>query len=567
MSRQREIELHEAVEADLDRNYHSISIAHPNKAITTWYLLTALEDTLRGLLTRTADADSSIVGLHLDRQKYSARFALARIREECTDTSNVALPTRVVPKLYLKTVDLLLAGFDYMAASQLCSAAHVGTLKFVESDETIDIVVNKAKHDKRYAALELLGYFPPGLVDHTTNLYAWARWQERRPPVVDAIAQSVRVKGETIVYEYDPSLAFALAQKMMQTPQMIPEGWSFRWGGRAETQLLINALCIRCMYHWVAVEFGARLHGLRGGGEASLLYVTTKAELILDLREMCSLSESSIRSFVQYLTYGFSMNTPDPALQPIIPLRDGVVGIPCLLFLSSNYDRNLLSLQARIDSSRFDGMSKLFEDCMVRELLEVVLPRWPLTKDNITIRAGKEHEEIDLLIADPESQTLLVCELRWMLQPGDPREVNNRKKVCWEKVDQLARKVSWLRLRKGAALSSFDFDIVDVEKWQVEGVVVIKTFGGALSKKPEFPIMTARGFAQGIEHCRSLRHFAVWSQSLNWLPKEDTHFRMVHQEMHLSVLSKRLVAHGIEGMCSPYKYENFVKQSLAHSVP
>lgn len=566
MSRKFDIQILEAVEADLDHNYHSIPIPHPNKAIATWYLLTALEDNLRGLMTRTAEADASIVEVHLDRQKYSARFALARIREECENTSSAALPARVVPKLYLKTMDLLFAGIDYMAATQICSAAHVGTLRFEENDETIEIVADQAKHDKRYAALELLGHFPPDVVDHTTKLYAWARWDEYKPRIVDVIAQSVRVVGEKIVYEYQTSLAVGLANEMTQLPQMVPDGWRFPWGGRAETQLLINAMCVRCMYHWIAVVFGARLNGLRGDGEASIFYVTTKSRLILDLKELCSLNESVIRSFVQYLTYGYAMNVPDPALQPIIPLRDGLVGIPCILFLSSNYERNLLSLQARIDSSTFDGMSKLFEDGMVRDLLEKILPRWPLAKGNVTIRADGKFEEIDLLIADPASQILLVCELRWMLQPGDPREVNNRKKVCWEKVEQLARKVSWLRQRTEVALASLNIENVDVQKWQIEGVVVIQTFGGALSRRPEFPIMTASGFAQGIEHAHSLRHFASWSQSLSWLPQEETHFRMVPQERHLSVLGKRLIAYGIEKLSSPQDYANFTKQSLVHTA-
>lgn len=566
MGTRMDTQLHEAVEADLDHNYHSVPVAHPNKAIATWYLCTVLEDNLRLLLTRTPDADASVVELHLDRQKYAARFALARIKDECKDHSSVLLPRRVVPKLYLKSMSLLMAGIDYMGATQLCSAAHVGTLRFEECDERIDIVVNTANHDKRYAALELVGHFVPDMVDHTARLYAWSRSEELVPPVVSAIARLAQVVGDTIVYEYEPSFAVGLSEEMSQPPEMVPEGWIFPWGGRKETQLLINALCVRCMYHWISVEFGAQLNQLRGGGEASLFFVTAKSRLIQDLNEMCSLGESVIRSFVQYLTYGFSMNIPDPALQPIIPLGDGMVGIPCLMFLSSNYERNLLSLQARIDSSTFDSKSKLFEDGMVRDLLQKILPRWPLAKGNVTVRSDGKFEEIDLLIADPSSQTLLVCELRWMLQPGDPREVNNRKKVCWEKVQQLARKVSWLRQRKEAALSVLNIEGVDTQTWQVEGVVVIQTFGGALSRKPEFPIMPSAGFVQGIEHADSLRHFASWSQSLSWLPQEGVHFRMVPQEMDLSALSKPLVVSGIEKLCSPQKYANFVKQSVMSHV-
>ncbi|OGS91905.1 MAG: hypothetical protein A2061_09535 [Gallionellales bacterium GWA2_59_43] len=66
------------VEADLDANYHRFAVPHPNTAIATWYLLTALEDNLRNLFVLTEDSDAPIVEFHTDRQKYSARFALGK---------------------------------------------------------------------------------------------------------------------------------------------------------------------------------------------------------------------------------------------------------------------------------------------------------------------------------------------------------------------------------------------------------------------------------------------------------------------------------------------------------
>lgn len=68
-----------------------------------------------------------------------------------------------------------------------------------------------------------------------------------------------------------------------------------------------------------------------------------------------------------------------------------------------------------------------------------------------------------------------------MLQPGDPREVQNRKKACHEKVTQVARKVQWLQPRAHALLDVLGIEVANSDAWQVEGVVVIKTFGGTLS--------------------------------------------------------------------------------------
>lgn len=558
------IALREAVEADLDANYKRFTVPHPNRAIATWYLLTVMEDNLRWLFAATKEIEPAFVEFQVDRQKYSARFALDRIRRECSDNSKVSLPRQVIARLYHATAGLLMAGVDFMSATQVCSSAHAGNLQFIEKESVIDIAYDDALDDVRYSALELLGHTPPDVIDHATILYGWVRYEESRPRVIHAIAQSVRIVGQQVAYEYQPPLAVALASEMWQQPSLIPNDWRFPWGDRDTTILLFNAMFVRCMYHWIAVHFGALLNGLRGGGYASLLHVSTKSRLIIDLREMCSLDESVIRRFVKYLTFGYSMKTPDPALQPIIPLGSGeLIGIPCLLFLSSNCERNLLSLQARIESSTFNAMSALFEEAMVQDLLKEIARRWPLSKGNVKVRVGREFEEIDLLVPDPGTRTLLICELRWMLQPGDPREVYNRKQACWEKVDQLARKVQWLRARVAGALCTLGIELVSVDEWQVEGVVVIDTFGGTRSRQPQFPIMTARLFLQGIEKATSLRDFAAWSQSLNWLPQEHRHFRIVPQEVDLNSLGKRLVTFGIERLSTPRDYGEFVDRSLS----
>lgn len=552
-----------SVEAELDAYYHRQVLPHPNGPIAAWYFLTILEDNQRWVLVRSDDSQATTVEYLMDRMKYSARFALDRIRKECTDKSKTTLPDCVTKKHYLIAGGLLMAGIDFMSATQLCSAAHAGSVKFQEMDATIEVYFDERYHDKRYAALEMMGHTPDGVVAHVGFLYAWARNSGMRPPILEEIALSVRIVERQVIYHYQADRAVRLAAELEQPPFIIPEGWKFPWGGREQTTLLINALCIRCVYHWVAVHFGASKHGLRGGGKASILLVLSRDQLVRDIKEMSSLPEGVIRSFIQYLTYGYEMKTPDPALQPLVSLGDGMVAVPPMFFLSSNRERNLLSLQARIEQSKFNVMSKLFELDMVRDLLEEVRPRWQLTKGNVTVRVGAESEEIDLLVADPVSKTLLVCELRWMLQPGDPREVQTRKKVCWEKVDQLHRKVEWLRPRIATVLEQqFEIDSSCSYDWRVHGIVVIKTFGGALSTRDEFPIMTADLFALGMTRAASLAQFTSWSQSLDWLPQEGVHFQIHPREDELMVCGKRLVSQGLEELATRRTYMDFVKRTL-----
>jgi len=552
----------DAVEAALDAKYQSHPLPHPNRTIATWYLLAVLEDTLRMLFIGTDDSETSLIDHHLDAYKYSARFALDRIRRECLDTSKAALPTKVVPRVYVQTGELLQAGMDYMSATRLCSAAHAKTVGLIEGPETISAEFDADEHDIRYSTLELLGHMPLDFLGHTARLYHWARNEELRPEIIQTIAQTTRISGFTVQYRFHGYPAIKLAESMEQHPFLVPDGWQFPWGGRNETTLLLNALCIRCMYHWCAVHFGSSLHGLKGGGLESLLFVTTAQQLAIELREMCSIDLLVIRKFIEFLTLGHGVQAPDPALQPIVSLGEGRVAIPCLLFLSSNYERNLLTLQARIDPPSFDRLSGLFEEAMVSELLSLAKKRWSGAKENVTIRDGNEFEEIDLLIPALESKTLLVCELRWMLQPGDPREVHNRKKVCREKVEQLQRKMQWLSVRRVITLQSLGLSVEGAAEWQLAGIVCVDAFGGVLSPNAELPVLPKKIFKQGLEKASSLKAFVLWSKSLHWLPKEDEHFRIVTQTTDLPGFDKPLVTLGIDNLSSPISYSAFVDRSL-----
>lgn len=347
------------------------------------------------------------------------------------------------------------------------------------------------------------------------------------PSVVWRIADSVRLKNGLLTYGYEQQLAIDLARHIPQQPLLVLDGWQFKWGGRHETTLLLNALSIRCIYHLIAVHFGATRKRLRGMGASSICLVVPVQALVSELELMSSLPQSVIGEFVRYLTYGRDTRTPDPALQPLISLRPDTLAVPCIHYLSSNQERNLLSLQAQVQPVQFDALSGLFEKTMSATLATALQERWSLLRCNLTLTVAGVSEEIDLLVCDNEGRTLLACELRWMLGPGDPREVQNRKRVCLEKVNQLERKLCWLK-RHTVDIARLAFptaaDINSGQSWNVVGIVVIENFGGTRSLNPDIPVMPSGLFKFGMRHAGSLLQFATWSRSLIWLPQEGAAF-------------------------------------------
>src|SRR6267378_3586762 len=142
--------------------------------------------------------------------------------------------------------------------------------------------------------LELIGAAKRGLIDFATLLFYWIRNPSQVPEIVNLIAGSVTRHDDLLSYEYKGEIAVQLARHVPEQPRLLPAQWRFSWGTASDTTLLIDALALRCIYHVVAVHFGAGANELRGGGISNIVLVQSRDQLIDDLRQMTSLTEAKI---------------------------------------------------------------------------------------------------------------------------------------------------------------------------------------------------------------------------------------------------------------------------------
>jgi hypothetical protein len=223
--------------------------------------------------------------------------------------------------------------------------------------------------------------------------------------------------------------------------------------------------------------------------------------------------------------------SPDPALQPFIPVAPDQYAIPCTLILSSNWQRNLLSLHARVSSRTFDASSSVFEKKMTTKLMDR-LPTPIYSRANVTISGEAQTEEIDLVLVDSESETILICELRWMIQPGDAREVLNRMSVCYEKVEQAERKLTFSKSHISLLTNILDLD--PTKNWKLNAAVVIEGFGGIPSPRPnETPIVPVEVFVRIFGLISDLDKAHAFLCSTLWLPRLGLDFERPVEETDL----------------------------------
>ena len=147
-----------------------------------------------------------------------------------------------------------------------------------------------------------------------------------------------------------------------------------------------------------------------------------------------------------------------------------------------------------------------------------IIPKRSNPKFNIFLPTHNGSEEIDLLLIDQKEKFILVGELRWMLQPGDVREVVNRKKVAHEKVTQTLRKVSSAKNAIDKILNYLD--LPKSNDWRISGIVIIDGFGGVSSNMPkEVPVVPKDIFVPALQLAPSLEHLHATFTSPIWLPK------------------------------------------------
>jgi hypothetical protein len=528
-----------------DQQFAALSLPHPNLHLSTWYLLTATEDAQRIWFTGTGNPDDAVVEYLIDKLKFSLRSCLALIARKASDRSSIALPNKLNGDLYSRARDMVFAGVDYAVVMQICGSVHARAAQLELAGDVYDVTVDERLIDARYSAFELMRQTASREPDIPISalLWLWMRSRERRPDVIHAVAATVRLKSRHVVYEMTPDLALWLAQSVPQRPLIIPQGWSFPWGGLEDTRLLLNAFGLRVLYHICAVHFGAVDRGLRGGAEGDLVLCQSEDDWVLDIRKNSSLDPGQIRTFVRYLTYGVRVTSPDQALQPFVPLGRNLLGVPGLAVMSSNLDRNLLTLQARVDPPSFNNQSGLFEKRMTSYLETAFRAKWSHVVPNRTLSLDSGSEEVDLLVCEPETRTVLVLELRWILPPADPREVQSKKVACHAKVPQARRKRDAVRRGLAQVLeSAFGISTQRPESWRVEGAVVIEGFGGAPSPDPAVPIIPEWVLEAGVRRARNLRALADWMLSRAWLPVDGRDYQFIHEPRSLLGLQVRYAA-------------------------
>lgn len=537
-----------ALESALDATFNASPLPADDRFTARHAVLTVGEDLSRFALDEAAkrvgapgfrEAAGMLVG-RLDRNKYALKEAISLIdrRLPASGTSSFEVEERP----YRAAVELLENHADrYAIASRAFWTVHRGDRK-IERVSSGKLTLSERVGDESYPALEWLqnadddGGSPVMMMlqffrgqdyfdAHQMADVSWA-------PEIRKIVAAVYVRRGRLRYQFITNPARALFDDLGTATSVIPPGWAFPWGSAEEVSAAMLGLQARAAYHLLSIHFGARRLRRTGIGVEQICLDITMKDLVEDVARVSRVGSDVVGRVLAALTYGSGAKSPDPALQPLIELGEDRVAVAPLLIISSNWSRNLLSLHARMNPRTFDAQSHSFEKTMVGPLADVVRTRW-IAFPSTTVPTLPKPEEIDVLIADRQTRTLVVCELRWMNQPGDAQEVIQKQETCREKVQQALRKRDRVRADLPKILSFIGEDAT--QQWTVEALVVIDGFGGTVSPDPKgCPVVPRKVLEIAIARAPNARHLHAALATPRWMPKLNRNYMTGEQDFDLA---------------------------------
>lgn len=345
------------------------------------------------------------------------------------------------------------------------------------------------------------------------------------------ISQTVRVRGDQFAYHLSPKVIAAGLEVL--GPELarrfrLPPTWRFARYMLGDFHRVASVLYVLAFIHFSA-RVTAAARGCVGLGYARSLHVMSHVELISRLVRYTQLSQRTVESLVDDLSYGSRVHHPDPALQPLIPLgRIGYCWSPSLC-MHSAMERNHIVLLNRFPEDRqlYAALSaereRLSRESIQSALEHVELAFWAGSLQ------GDRIPDIDLAIVSHAHRWCLVLELKSFLEPAEIREVIERS-------EEIARGVEQVRLLKQEhkraphMLSSllgigndYDVEFLVASEWSV---------GAYYVQAPDVPIVRTQHLVRRLKNDPS--GVCQWLRNRAYLPTEGVHYEAVEVEARIA---------------------------------
>jgi hypothetical protein len=263
------------VEHAIDASLEALSLPAHEYFEALWHFLTVSEDLPRMMILRKSKSSTDLsesdeafrLNSILDHHKYALRYIMEVINRRLPKARKLQKRIQAEEVPYTTAARSLEIARDYRTAVGLFTFYHSGDALCTTDESGDNLWFSFPGRSEAYQALDYsVDVEAQGNV--ITALFAWLTYPGLAPAVVKQIGNSVAALDKNrLVYEFDEYAAAELA-RILPNPKpwnLVPRAWVFPWGSRAEVMSLLNSLELRCLYHALAINFGASRLNVTGG--------------------------------------------------------------------------------------------------------------------------------------------------------------------------------------------------------------------------------------------------------------------------------------------------------------
>jgi len=430
------------VERIIDEYHKSHSVFLLNRKTALFNALTVFEDCCRlggrKKLQRTGDSLGYSI---LIRDQLDALNVLIQwIFQDCAHENNDDLDMDIIPERYVATADLLL--HQATAYSPICSAyisysrGHF-TAKINEIQKKITF--SDVPDNRRIVISDMM----ETILRDQASVHQMSPIRELPLAHSKLISSIYFQDDEHISYSLDNEVWVPFQNMMEQHWELtseLPEEWEF------------DSFSIKDFkYFWVAIATFSIIHmtaclesGVPGANEKEAVIVRSDIQFVELVADKTGVSVERITAILKLLTYNNKLRNNDIVYQPFVELGNNQLALAPHLILSSRPERNLISLIHKLKDKSYFDLTNLREGIMQEELDSIV----EKLKD-VLVSKNKSLPgtlpDVDYAIWDQTSNSILVCELKWLIEPDSTPEVLARIQDLEHGCEQISKILTYAR--------------------------------------------------------------------------------------------------------------------------
>lgn len=509
------------VEKVIDNHHKSNLLFSLNRKTALFDALTIFEDSCRlGALTSLVlSGDQMHHGLQIRELLDALNVMVYWIYQECKHHDNDFLDREIEHNRMMNAFEVL----DEHAKpySALCSAYISYSRKHLSAiidEKQKKISFQDNPENRNIIISDLMETVSRDQKNHLRDYF-----QQKK--ATQNLVSSITIQNKHLFYSTEDKVWNPFRRMMEEqwsSTSELPEEWEFDSFSVVDYKNFWIAIATLSMIHMVACLNS----NTPGACVEEAVMIKTASEFVRIVEEKTDISSERIWAILKYFTYDESLENNDIAYQPFIEIDHDKLALAPHLILASRPERNMVTLiHKKRDKSYFE-LTNLKEGIMQEEISLIMNG-----VDNAVVAKNKslpnELPDVDYAVWDRNSNTVLVCELKWLVEADSTTEVFSRINDLEHGCEQISRILQY------ANDNTFDFFQrvfgmrLEGERPTIQGCVISKK--GIRVENTQIPVISLQSFAELVQREKVMKTVIDSIMSRAYLYKAHSNFSFSSQ--------------------------------------